>query len=51
MAAIWEAGGFDDPAGWDFERMLHRLLTGIQQLAAVSPERASPVADTARPGR
>jgi AcrR family transcriptional regulator len=51
MAAIWEAGGFDDPAGWDFERMLHRLLTGIEQLAVVSPERASPVADTARPGR
>ena len=38
-AAIWEAGGFDDPAGWDFERMLDRLLTGIEQLAAVSPER------------
>jgi AcrR family transcriptional regulator len=36
MAAIWEAGGFDDPAGWDFERMLDRLLSGIQQLAAVS---------------
>ena len=36
MAAIWEAGGFDDPAGWDFERMLHRLLTGIEQLAVVS---------------
>jgi AcrR family transcriptional regulator len=36
MAAIWEAGGFDDPAGWDFERMLDRLLTGVQQLAAVS---------------
>jgi AcrR family transcriptional regulator len=36
MAAIWEAGGFDDPAGWDFERMLARLLTGIEQLAAVS---------------
>ena len=38
MAAIWEAGGFDDPAGWDFERMLDRLLTGIEQLAAVSQE-------------
>ena len=38
MAAIWEAGGFDDPAGWDFERMLNRLLTGIEQLAAVSQE-------------
>ena len=36
MAAIWEAGGFDDPAGWDFDRMLDRLLTGVQQLAAVS---------------
>jgi AcrR family transcriptional regulator len=33
MAAIW-----DDPAGWDFERMLHRLLTGIEQLAMVSEE-------------
>ena len=30
--------GFDDPAGWDFERMLNRLLTGIEQLAAVSQE-------------
>jgi AcrR family transcriptional regulator len=38
MAAIWEAGGFDDPAGWDFERMLHRLLTGIEQLTMVSEE-------------
>jgi len=38
MAAIWEAGGFDDPAGWDFDRMLNRLLTGIEQLAAVSQE-------------
>jgi AcrR family transcriptional regulator len=36
MAAIWEAGGFDDPAGWDFDRMLDRLLTGIEQLTAVS---------------
>jgi AcrR family transcriptional regulator len=36
MAAIWEVGGFDDPAGWDFDRMLDRLLTGIEQLAAVS---------------
>jgi AcrR family transcriptional regulator len=39
MSTIWEAGGFDDPVGWDFERMLHRLLTGIEQLAAVSQER------------
>ena len=31
MAAIWEAGGFD-------ERMLDRLLTGIEQLAVVSQE-------------
>ena len=38
MAAIWEAGGFDDPAGWDFDRMLNRLLTGIEQLAAVTQE-------------
>ncbi|HJV12714.1 MAG TPA: TetR/AcrR family transcriptional regulator C-terminal domain-containing protein [Propionibacteriaceae bacterium] len=36
MAAIWEAGGFDDPAGWDFERTLNRLLAGIEQLAPVS---------------
>jgi AcrR family transcriptional regulator len=36
MAAIWESGGFDDPAGWDFERMLDRLLSGIEQLAPVS---------------
>lgn len=36
MAAIWEAGGFDNPAGWDFERMLDRLLSGIAQLAPVS---------------
>jgi AcrR family transcriptional regulator len=36
MAAIWQAGGFDDPAGWDFERMLDRLLSGIEQLAPVS---------------
>jgi AcrR family transcriptional regulator len=49
MAAIWEAGGFDDPAGWDFERMLHRLLTGIEQLAAVSREPETPTAPTARP--
>ena len=50
-AAIWEAGGFDDPAGWDFERMLDRLLTGIEQPAAVSPERETRVAPTARRGR
>jgi len=50
-AAIWEAGGFDDPSGWDFERMLDRLLTGIEQLAAVSPEREAPVAPTVRRGR
>lgn len=36
MAAIWEAGGFDDPAGWDFEQTLNRLLAGIEQLAPVS---------------
>jgi AcrR family transcriptional regulator len=41
MAAIWEAGGFDDPVGWDFERMLNRLLTGIEQLAVVSQERGN----------
>jgi AcrR family transcriptional regulator len=32
MAAVWEAGGFDDPAGWDFDRMITRLLDGIEQL-------------------
>jgi AcrR family transcriptional regulator len=37
MAAIWEAGGFDDPSGWDFERMLDRLLTGIGQLGRRQP--------------
>ncbi len=36
MAAIWEAGGFDDPVGWDFERMLNRLLTGIEGLAVIT---------------
>jgi AcrR family transcriptional regulator len=51
MAAIWQAGGFDDPAGWDFERMLNRLLTGIEQLAAVSAGRETEAAPTARPGQ
>ena len=50
-AAIWEAGGFDDPAGWDFERMLDRLLTGIEQPAAVSPERETRAAPNARRGQ
>jgi AcrR family transcriptional regulator len=36
-AAIWEAGGFDDPTGWDFERMLDRLLTGIEQWGRPQP--------------
>jgi AcrR family transcriptional regulator len=51
MAAIWKAGGFDDPAGWDFERMLDRLLTGIEQLAAVSQEGETPAASTAHRGQ
>jgi AcrR family transcriptional regulator len=51
MAEIWEAGGFDDPAGWDFDRMLERLLTGVEQLAAVSQERETPAARTARRGQ
>ena len=51
MSAIWEAGGFDDPAGWDFERMLDRLLTGIERLAAVSSEHETPTTPTARPVR
>ncbi len=33
MAAIHEAGGFDDPTGWSFEVMLARLLDGIERLA------------------
>ena len=32
-AAVWADGGFDDPAGWDFELMITRLLDGIEQLA------------------
>lgn len=33
MLAIHLAGGFDDPAGWDFDVMLARLLDGIERLA------------------
>ena len=33
MAAVWESGGFDDPAGYDFDRMITRLLDGIERLA------------------
>ncbi len=33
MAAVHEAGGFDDPAGWDFDLLLNRLLDGIERLA------------------
>ena len=33
MAAIHLAGGFDDPAGWEFDVMLTRLLDGIERLA------------------
>jgi AcrR family transcriptional regulator len=33
MAAIWSAGGFDDPAGYDVERMITWLLDGIERLA------------------
>jgi AcrR family transcriptional regulator len=33
MYAIWSSGGFDDPAGWDFDRMIIRLLDAIEQLA------------------
>ena len=25
MATVWEAGGFDDPAGWDFELHDHQV--------------------------
>jgi len=32
MAAIHEAGGFDDPAGWDVEQMIERLLDGLARL-------------------
>jgi AcrR family transcriptional regulator len=34
MSAIWSAGGFDDPAGYDVERMISWLLDGIERLAA-----------------
>ncbi len=33
MAAVHWAGGFDDPAGWDFDQLLSRLLDGIERLA------------------
>lgn len=33
MLAIHLAGGFDDPAAWDFDIMLARLLDGIERLA------------------
>lgn len=32
MAAIHEAGGFEDPSWWSFEQTLDRLLDGIEQL-------------------
>jgi AcrR family transcriptional regulator len=34
MSAIWSAGGFDDRAGYDVERMIGWLLDGIERLAA-----------------
>ncbi len=33
MAAIWSAGGFDDPAGWEIEPILRRLLDAIADRA------------------
>jgi AcrR family transcriptional regulator len=51
MAAIWEVGGFDDPVGWDFERMLDRLLSGIEQLAPVSQVGETRAAPTAHRGQ
>jgi AcrR family transcriptional regulator len=33
IAAVWESGGFDDPAGYDIERMITWLLDGIERLA------------------
>jgi AcrR family transcriptional regulator len=33
MAAIWEGGGFDDPAGYDVERMISWLLDEVERLA------------------
>jgi hypothetical protein len=33
MAAIWAAGGFDDPAGYDIERTISWLVDGIERLA------------------
>ena len=34
MAAVWASGGFDDPAVYDFDRMISRLVDGIERLAA-----------------
>ena len=34
MAAVWASGGFDDPAVYDFDRMIGRLVDGIERLAA-----------------
>ena len=34
MAAVWASGGFDDPAGYDVDRMISWLLDGIERLAA-----------------
>ena len=33
MAGVWEAGGFDDPVGWNVDQMIERLLDGIERLA------------------
>ena len=33
MAAVWAAGGFDDPNGWDVEPLVTRLLDGIERSA------------------
>ena len=33
MFDIWSRGGFDDPAGYDVERMISWLLDGIERLA------------------
>jgi AcrR family transcriptional regulator len=34
MAAIYAAGGFDDPAGWDVGQMIDRLLDVIERLSS-----------------
>ena len=37
MAAVWASGGFDDPAGYDVDRMITWLLDGLERLATGPP--------------